>query len=306
MVILTRIEKTILLGENVNIDSKEVIESDDFKNKNSLLIIDEQFDFGSYSLIEVAMAVESELTGITVKKIKNDLQLQHIVLQSKLAEYTLADRAKLNKLIDIVYHQQEFKGDWQSFYEVDNALISKVLSRRKGIPISMGILLLDLLSTCGFNAQGICFPSGFLICINFDNEIIYLDPFTGELPTWNDLELKVRGQLGNYARLTLDMLKPDDNKTIIKRLISVIKAGYLQAKVLPLALLSSDLLLRIDPDDVYEVRDRGFIFQQLDCFKLASSDFTFFIEQVPKDPIVMLLKQQIKQMNIAENNQVIH
>ena len=288
-------------------DSKDVvIENGDFKNKNSQLTLDEQFDFGAYSLIEVAMAVESELTGITVKQIKNDLQLQHIVIQSKLAGYALADKAKLNKLIDIVYHQQDFKGDWQAFFDVDNALISKVLSRRKGIPISMGILLLDLLEICDFNVQGICFPSGFLICINFDNEIIYLDPFTGTLPSWHDLELKVRGQLGNYARLKLEMLKPDDHKTIIKRLINVIKAGYLQADILPLALLSSDLLLRIDPDDAYEVRDRGFIFQQLDCFKLASSDFEFFIEKFPKDPIVILLRQQIKQMNIDEINQILH
>ena len=288
-------------------ESKDaVIENGDFKNENSQLILNEQFDFAACSLIEAAIIVESELTGITVKKFQDELKLQNIVLKSKLANFAVADKAKLNKLIDILYQQQGFKGDWQAFFEVENALISKVLSRRKGIPISLGVLFLDLLKSCNFDAQGICFPSGFLIRINLQDEVLYLDPFTGELPSWDNLELKVRGQLGNHARLTLDMLKPDDNKTIIKRLINVIKAAYIQADVLALALLCSDILLRIDPDDAYEVRDRGFIFQQLDCFKLASNDFEFFIEQFPEDPIVSLLKQQIKQMNLENNTQIIH
>lgn len=288
-------------------DSKDtVIENGDFKNENSQLVLNEHFDFAAYSLIDVAMAVESELTGITVKKIKDELNLQHIVIKSKLADCAAADKAKLDKLIDIVYQQQGFTGDWQSFFEVKNALISKVLSRRQGIPISMGVLFLDLLESCDFDAQGICFPSGFLIRINLQDEVLYFDPFTGELPSWDKLELKVRGQLGNHARLTADMLEPDDNKTIIKRLINVIKAAYIQADVLALALLCSDLLLRIDPDDAFEVRDRGFIFQQLDCFQLASSDFAFFIAQFPEDPIVALLKQQIKQMNIDKSSQIIH
>ena len=288
-------------------DSKDaVIENGDFKKENSQLIFDEEFDFAACSLVEVAMAVESELTGITVKKIQDELNLQHIVLKSKLADCATADRAKLDKLIDILFHQQGFKGNWQSFFEVDNVLISKVLSRRTGIPISMGVLFLDFLKSCDFDAQGICFPSGFLIRINLQDEVVYFDPFTGELPTWDELELKVRGQLGNLARLTSDMLKPDDNETIIKRLISVMKAAYLQDDVLAQALLCSDILLRIDPDDAYEVRDRGFIFQQLDCFKLASNDFEFFIEQFPEDPIVALLKQQINQMSLEKNTQVIH
>lgn len=288
-------------------DSKDaVIQNSGEKNENSQSKLNEQFDFAACSLIEAAMILESELTGITVAKIQHELNLQHIVIKSKLADFASADKAKLKQLIDIIYQQQGYKGDWKTFFEIENALISKVLSRRKGIPISLGILLIDLLKVCGFDAQGICFPSGFLIRIDLPDEVLYLDPFTGELPTWDDLELKVRGQLGNHARLTLDMLKPDDNKTVIKRLLNVLKAAYIQADVLALALLCSDILLRIDPDDAYEVRDRGFIFQQLDCYKLASSDFEFFIEQCPEDPIASLLKQQINQMNIEKHSQVIH
>jgi len=285
---------------------KDKFTNSDFKNEQSELILNEHFDFESSSLIDAAIVVESELTGVAVKMFQDDLRLQHLVIKSKLSGYALADKSKLEQLLDILYQQQDFKGDWQAFFKVENALISRVLARRKGIPISLGVLFVDLLTACDFNVQGICFPSGFLIRIDLEDELLYLDPFTGELPSWEQLELRVRGQLGNHARLTLDMLKPDDNKTIIKRLINVIKAAYIQDNVLDRALLCCDILLRIEPEDAYEVRDRGFLFQQLDCYNLASNDFEYFIEQFPEDPLVSLLKQQIKQMNFEKITQVIH
>ncbi|MFT7456862.1 MAG: regulator of sirC expression with transglutaminase-like and TPR domain, partial [Marinobacter maritimus] len=94
--------------------------------------------------------------------------------------------------------------------------------------------------------------------------------------------------------------------TIMMRLINVIKAAYVQEKSLEQALLCCDMLLRIDPNDAYEVRDRGFLFQQLDCLNLARTDFEFFIEHYPQDPIVGLLKRQIRQINIDTPTQVVH
>jgi len=288
----------IIDSENAVIDNGNI--------KSNQLIFNREFDFSDCSLIETMMGIESELTGISIKKIQEQLNLQHIIISSKLTHFAEADQDKLQELIKIVYREQEFCGDWKAFFRVENTLISQVLTRRKGIPISLGVLFLDLLAVSGFSAQGICFPSGFLIRIDVLDDVVYFDPFTGEILSYRDLELKVRGQLGNYAKLKAKMLNPDTNKTIIKRLINVVKAAYIQDDKLAEALLCSDMLLRIDPDDAYEVRDRGFIFQELDCFKLASSDFAFFIEQCPEDPIVGLLKQKIKQMNIDEDAQIIH
>ncbi|MGB5445409.1 MAG: tetratricopeptide repeat protein, partial [Psychromonas sp.] len=216
------------------------------------------------------------------------------------------DKAKLLKLLDYLYQQQAYQGDWQAFFKLENALISTVLLRRKGIPISLGLLLLDFLKESGFTAQGLCFPSGFIVRITLPDETLFVDPFTGEVTSRHMLELKLRGQLGNHVRLASKMLEADDHKTIIMRLINVIKAAYIQEDSLVQALLCCDILLRIDPDDAFEVRDRGFLFQQLDCFNLARSDFQFFIEQCPQDPIVGLLRRQIRQIELDSNTLVIH
>jgi len=267
-------------------------------------LMNEKFDFENNTLLKAILTVESEVTGLSIDKFEDSLRLQQLVITSKLTHFDAVNKDKLLALLDILYKQQGYEGDWRAFFKVKNALISRVFARRKGIPISLGILLLDFLQLCDFDAQGICFPSGFLIRINLEDELLYLDPFTGELASWELLELRVRGQLGNHAKLTLDMVQPDSNEIIVKRFLNVLKAAYIQADNIEVALLCSDILLRLDPDDAYEVRDRGFLFQQLDCLSLARNDFEFFMKQHPKDPMVHILQKQIQDMNF--DNQVMH
>ncbi|AGH81440.1 hypothetical protein PCNPT3_07510 [Psychromonas sp. CNPT3] len=267
-------------------------------------VMNADFEFETHSLLHAALKIEAEINGLDVDAFNASLRLQQIVIESKLKVFNAADKSKLVALLEILYQQLDYQGDWRAFYKVENALLSQVFERRKGIPISLGILLLDILERCGFKAQGICFPSGFIVAIHLEDELVYLDPFTGELPSWNQLELKVRGQLGDHARLNLDMLKLDSNENVIKRYIHVLKAAYVQAESVELALVCSDIILRLDPDDAYEVRDRGFLFQQLNCLSLACDDFEFFIQKHPQDPLVKILKKQIQYMSVKE--QVIH
>jgi regulator of sirC expression with transglutaminase-like and TPR domain len=274
------------------------------QKKPALMLMNNKFDFENSTLLKAVLTVEAEINGLNIIHFEDSLRLQQLVIKSKLAKFDEANQDKLLALLDILYQQQGYEGDWKAFFKVKNALISRVFARRKGIPISLGILLLDFLQLCDFDAQGICFPSGFLIRITFENELVYLDPFVGELVSWEFLELKVRGQLGNHAKLTLDMLQPDSHEIIVKRFINVLKAAYIQADKIEIALLCSDILLRLDPDDAFEVRDRGFLFQQLDYLSLARNDFEFFMKQHPKDPMVQLLRRQIQEMNF--DSQVMH
>ena len=290
-----------------SVTEKHLVEQVVVEQQNiNLNIIHEDIDYSKYSLLQLAIMAEFEITGQSAIELQDALRLQMIVLKSQFKKDTLPSLEKLTLLLNNVYDKQGFCGDWKTFFKVKNILLSKVLKRRKGVPISLGILLIEMLKETGFDANGICFPSGFIVQVDLNGEAIYIDPFNGELVDTAHLELKVRGQLGNHARLTPEMLVVDNNETIIKRYISVLKASYMQADKIELALLCSDILLRLDPDDAYEVRDRGFLFQQLECFQLACNDFNYFIEQCPEDPIVNLLKQQIKRMDKEKSTQVIH
>lgn len=272
--------------------------------KIASLKLNENFDFEAHSIFDIACLIEAEQTQISANEPISTLRLQKIVLKSKLSNFKVSDKEKLSALLDHLYHEQGYKGDWETFFNVDNTHMSQVLLKRKGIPMTLGIVLLTFLEHAGFEAKGICFPSGFILQVNCENEVVYIDPFLGEFQTWAQLEVKVRGHLGNHVKLTLDMLSVDTHKVVTKRLLNIMKAAYLNENSFELALLCSDILLRIDPKDVYERRDRGFLFQQLNCVNLAVNDFEFFIKKFPEDPIVSTLKKQIIEMQM--NKPVIH
>lgn len=63
------------------------------------------------------------------------------------------------------------------------------------------------------------------------------------------------------------------------------------------ALACSDLALLINPEDPHEIRDRGYIYQQLDCCHAAAGNYSYFIEQCPEDPAADLLKLQVQALN---------
>jgi len=73
----------------------------------------------------------------------------------------------------------------------------------------------------------------------------------------------------------------------------LLKSALLREERYTLALRCTDLALTFVPDDPYEIRDRGYIYQQLDCHQVAMSDYQFFIDNCPDDPAAELLKTQM-------------
>ena len=96
-----------------------------------------------------------------------------------------------------------------------------------------------------------------------------------------------------------DHLQPSGQWEIIERLINVSKSALLRENCMAEALRASELLLRMKPGDPLETRDRGFIYEQLDCPRFAAEDFEYFIEQCPDDPVADVLKMQLAALDLS-------
>jgi regulator of sirC expression with transglutaminase-like and TPR domain len=65
------------------------------------------------------------------------------------------------------------------YYRVANSSLAEVLRERRGIPISLAMVLVGVAERCGLSAAGINFPRHFLVQI--DGQLV--DPFTMQLTT---------------------------------------------------------------------------------------------------------------------------
>lgn len=203
---------------------------------------------------------------------------------------------RIAQLCDHLYQRLGFAVDQEGYYHADNCLLSLVLQRRTGVPITLGILLLHLARTLSIPAQGICFPGQFLVRLGEGEQACIVDPADGKQLDRQGLEWRLRGVQGNLARLNSGHLQAASQAEVLRRLLTIAKGCYLQAKALPQALRCSELLLVLQPDDPYEIRDRGLVYQQLECDQQAISDLQFFIEHCPRDPMAGLLQEQLERL----------
>lgn len=125
----------------------------------------------------------------------------------------------------------------------------------------------------------------------------YINPFNGEYVAKNTLHAWLKGHEGNLAELKPEHLVVADTSTLIGRWLAVLKGALMREEHYTQALRCSDIALALVPDDPFEIRDRGYIYQQLNCHQVARKDYEFFIEQCPNDPSIDMLKLQLQAFN---------
>ena len=72
---------------------------------------------------------------------------------------------------------QGYAGDDQTYDDEQNANLIRVIDRRKGLPVSLAILLIHAAKTVGWRVVGLSFPYHFLIRLHHETERVVIDPF---------------------------------------------------------------------------------------------------------------------------------
>ena len=144
----------------------------------SLVQSDEQFP-----LLEAAASLaQDEYPELDIQEV-----LDHVdQLSSRLKQRLPADAGALQKLRllnKFFFEEQGFSGNLNNYYDPDNSYLSVVLRTRRGIPISLAVLWLELAQSIGLRAQGVGFPGHFLVKVRLpyphEGQVV-IDPFTGE------------------------------------------------------------------------------------------------------------------------------
>ena len=144
----------------------------------SLVQSDEQFP-----LLEAAASLaQDEYAELDIQEV-----LDHVdQLSSRLKQRLPADAGALQKLRllnKFFFEEQGFSGNLNNYYDPDNSYLSVVLRTRRGIPISLAVLWLEIAQSIGLRAQGVGFPGHFLVKVRLpyphEGQVV-IDPFTGE------------------------------------------------------------------------------------------------------------------------------
>ena len=158
-----------------------------------------------------------------------------------------------------LFTQLGFTGDRQTYDDPVNSFLDRVLARRKGLPILLSLVYIEVARRLGLDFVGIGFPSHFLI--RHRDSDFFLDPFTdGRILRPAQLQVWL-GRL--YPRAVIDeavlqrATAPVTNRRLMLRVNHNLKASYLRRENLPGAIRTSERLLLLDEESTDERKMLG-------------------------------------------------
>jgi regulator of sirC expression with transglutaminase-like and TPR domain len=202
-------------------------------------------------------------------------------LQSRLSP-DMNNLQKLARLRSFLFDDLGFRGDRKDYYNPSNSLLHQVMVRRRGIPLTLSILFMELGWRVGMPFEGVGFPGRFLVRLTGEPDDLILDPFQRGMSVHEEdcrrILLEVSGgKLSFHGDLLVSVTKRD----MIARLLLNLKGAYLRKNEDEHALAAVDRLLVIHPEDADEIRDRGLLLFRLQRFGLAIDALTSYLEARP-------------------------
>ncbi|NBT53706.1 MAG: transglutaminase [Betaproteobacteria bacterium] len=190
---------------------------------------------------------------------------------------------RLRALNQMFYRDLRFGGNLNDYYDPENSYLSAVLRSRRGIPISLAVLWMELALGLGLNASGVAFPGHFMLKVSLTKGQVVMDPLTGESLSREDLSERLepfrrRGLQRDDFEAPIGLyLQPAPARDIIARMLRNLKEIHRTqedwARLIPVL----DRLITLLPQAWGEYRDRGLALAEQGQSVLALADLEVYL-----------------------------
>lgn len=200
-------------------------------------------------------------------------------MASDLADLVRRRGASPEGLAEIIARSYAYRGDTESYDNLQNADLVRVMERRKGLPVALSILYLHVARAQGWLAEGMGFPGHFLIRIGIDTARHVVDPFhDGAVREAADLRALVHKVLGPEVELQPHYFDPVSDRDVLLRLENNIRLRLAKNADWPGAAQSLERMLAIAPDRPELLFEAGQLHARLDKRRAAIAAFQRFLD----------------------------
>jgi regulator of sirC expression with transglutaminase-like and TPR domain len=245
---------------------------------SSLVQSDEHFP-----LLEAAVSLaQDEYPDLDVQQVLGDVDQ----LLARIKRRLPADASALQKLRllnQFFFHDLNFGGNVNDYYDPDNSYLNAVLRTRRGIPITLAVLWLELAAGLGLNARGVAFPGHFMVKVNLPKGQVVIDPFSGQSLSREELAERLepfrqRSASADDFEVPIGLyLKSSPPREIITRMLRNLKDIHKTQEDLPRLLAVMDRLIVLQPEGWTEYRDRALVWATLGDEERAVADLETYL-----------------------------
>jgi regulator of sirC expression with transglutaminase-like and TPR domain len=212
---------------------------------------------------------------------------------------------RIDALNAFLFEYLGYHGNTDDYYDPRNSYLNEVIDRRVGIPITLSVLYMEVGQRVGLPLEGVSFPGHFLVRVPVRGGVLVLDPFAGGLA---QSEADLRHRLSRVipegvaadvpvAQLPLDQfLEPATKREILTRVLRNLKAIYRENDKPERLLEVLNRMLVVTPEASTELRDRGYVYQRLECWRPALKDLTEYLEREPDAPDLHEVRESMMEL----------
>ncbi|MCY4580222.1 MAG: transglutaminase-like domain-containing protein [Chloroflexi bacterium] len=204
---------------------------------------------------------------------------------------------QLNTLSEYLFDELKFAGNHTNYHDPRNSFLNDVMERKRGIPITLSLLYIEVGKRIGVPLLGIGMPGHFIVR-HRDEPEVFVDPFHGGiLLSVDECMERLKQVTQGSLEWDADYLEPVSSRAIIARMLRNLKLVYLQRRNYERVLATIDRVIALLPQDAVEFRDRGVVNYRLGNFEEALEDLHVYVasgEEMPDGVTVHKLMDQIR------------
>lgn len=251
-------------------------------------------------LAEAALWVSREVTpGVDV-----DQYLQRLQFYAEKISDRLPSRVRLGdalfQLNDYLFNDRGFTSVCSRRCQPENIFLDRVIDNRRGSPLSIALIYLTVGRLLGLPLEAASFPGRILIRYSDAEGDVVIDPGDGGMPLQeDDLALMLSGSSALHIRPYNKLrrfLSDTDDKTLLVRMLRQLKHSYLLHGDAQSALWALEKILLLTPDMASGFRERGYLYELLNCSGAAADDYRRYLELLPDASDAEMLRQRLPEL----------
>ena len=261
-----------------------------------------------FPLLEAAASLaQDEEPTMDVQQVLDDVERLLKRVTARMPDEA-DDLTRLAILTQVFYKDLGFGVNANNYFAPENSYLFEVLRTRRGIPISLAVIWLELARGLELQAQGISFPGHFLVKVALEGGLVVLDPLTGESLGLDSLSERLspyRDPADQTAAPDLDegetplglYLQACPPRDMLARMLRNLKEIFRAQEDWPRMLQVLDRLVILLPEVWPERRDRGLVHAELGHVHEALQDLRLYLEAVPAGPDTVALRNRVIELS---------
>ena len=251
-----------------------------------------------FSLAEVALLIAAE----EYPQLETAPYLQRFDFYAERVKDRLANESAapvlLSEISKVLFAEEGFKGNAESYYDPRNSYLNDVLDRRLGIPITLCIIYLEVGWRLGLPLEGVNFPGHFLVRYQGEALRLLVDPFQeGTIRFEDEAQDLLDRVYGGTVKLQTEYLRGADKRDVLVRLLSNLKTIHLNTRDDERALAAAERILILRPDSAEDVRDRGMLLARRGRIAEAVAELEHYLDVLPAAPDAQRIRMLLAELN---------